>query len=238
MNRTHATVVLLCGGVVVVMLTQRFASAIQPQIEKQLRDPVNLIKILISPNSKPTLANRGTKYKLPSDYNRNAQEHVDAARRELSGLGTEAFAQLIDHLEDTRYSMTVCSALEPTYFDISVGDVCRDLLFCQIEPIGPWTVGKGRDPRSRPRRPSYFYSHHLYEKDAAERWLADHKKKSLQNIQVEVLQWTISSEKEQPKKYAEDVPHLTATLERLRQADKPLRPRYSGYDPLGHESGR
>jgi hypothetical protein len=233
-----ATGVLLYGAFVAALLPPRIASAANPQIAKQPCDPAKLSTILVSPNSKPTISSHGEEYKLPSNYDSEAQERVDAARRELLGLGTDAFIHLIEHLDDKRYSMTACGVIEKRYFDLSVRDVCRDLLFCQIEPIGRWTVGKERDPRSRPTRPSYAYSHHLDEKDTAKRWWAERKKKSLREIQIEVLEWTVSSETKQAQKFGADIAQLTAILEKLRHSDRPLKPRYPGYDPLGHETNR
>lgn len=113
--------------------------------------------------------------------------------------------------------------------NLSVGRLCSEIIDGHIQPWGIFTSPgkKGNDdrftdgdPRFRPRRPSY--EAHWKDFDA---WWASHKDKSLREIQIEALEWTIAEELKQPKDYSQDeIDGLKTMLGKLKASDQPLRP--------------
>jgi hypothetical protein len=199
---------------------------------------VALIDKLVSPNATP----RGERLPRSSkDYDEAGQRRVDDAFHALVKIGPPAFPHLHARLNDRRYCFT--RDLGSDDFDLPVGEVCAIIIASQLQPIQFFPLGATKredrgDPRGRrPPRPRYFYEQELNKPKTFETWWKAHEKKSLREIQIEVLEWMIQRERQEnlkpkdhsgrPQGYSErEIQYLQAELEKLRKSDKPLPPRF------------
>ncbi len=161
----------------------------------------NLIDNLVSPNPEPK-ERRGPELKLPKDFDREKQKIVRQARYKLKELGPTAFPSLIKRWDDKRYSLTMSVGINGYMFNASVGQVCKDIVYDQVQPFGMWPVTED-DPRGKPHRPGYPYRHLGNQKDALA-WCEKHKDKSLYEVQLMVLDWIIKTEAADPENYTDD----------------------------------
>ena len=190
-----------------------------------------LIEKLASPNPKPTIIDSGDgiwKIKYPPGFSHDAQKKVLAARDQLAAKEAAAFPYLIERYDDRHYSMSICTSINEAWYNYSVGWVCSDIIRKHIEPLGPFTEGKegndDPDPRFRPPRPFYF-DKFLQAKVAARAWWKTHSDKSLREMQIEAIEWTIAEEKKRNEpKDAADLEYLPKVLKKLKKSDKPLPP--------------
>lgn len=160
-----------------------------------------LIDNLVSPNPEPK-ERRGPDLKLPKDFDREKQSIVHQARHKLKKLGPAAFPSLIKRWDDKRYSLTMSVGINGYMFNASVGRVCKDIVYDQVQPFGMWPVTED-DPRGKPHRPEYPYRHLGNQKDALA-WCEKHKDKSLYKIQLMVLDWIIKTEAADPESYTDE----------------------------------
>ena len=105
-----------------------------------------------------------------------------------------------------------------------------------MEPCGYHTVSakdKGQsqsqsdDPRTRPARPSYCEHYELDQTKTFESCWKTHKDKSMREIQIESLEWTITKEKQKPKDYSDrEIQNLNEVLEKLKKSNEVFPPRF------------
>jgi hypothetical protein len=176
-----------------------------------------LVARLVSPNPKPII--KDDNYREPKGYNRAKQKKVHDAREKLRGLGLKAFPFLIERLEDDRYCLTADDGPAPV--NLSVGEVCSDIIFDQLQPYGFWPEGYP-DPRGKPKRPSYRDTF-LRSKKAARKWWEKNKDKTLYQMQLEALDWVIAEEAKRPRDFTdEERRHLQRLRKKLVKSGKPL----------------
>ena len=164
------------------------AHAQQDELGHQPDEIAGLIEALVSPNSPPTPEWGAKSTERPASWDPAAQDRVRAARARLSNLGKRAFPQLMEYLEDDRYSMTALYA-EPVNLD--VGSVCRQIITNKVEFIGMrYKARQGSDGKSH-GCPSYFA--HRYRNDLS-KWWQENKQKTLLDMQLDTLTWRIAQE--------------------------------------------
>jgi hypothetical protein len=204
-----------------------------PPSEERIK---TLLDRLASPNPAPTTGEEDPKVApnavWPRDYSDDKQKPVIDARFELRKLGTRAFPFLIERWDDKRYSLTVVNGLSGFYRNHTVGKVCRTIIYDQLQPYGYWQA-TGRDPRTKAVRPRYPEMV-LSSQAAAQRWWNKHKDKTLQQMQLEVLDWIIAEEAKNQRKYSNDKDHLQQVRNTLATGEKPLPPGNYYYNERGH----
>ena len=156
---------------------------------------------LVSPNPSPKVIPSGDEaYELPEGFDVAKQHDVDAAVFSLRNSGPAAFPDLIERWGDVRYCTTRASALSGSCHNASVGDVCRAIIYDQLQPYGGFQEAPGR--RSLPRRPEYVRTF-LQTQDQAAAWCNTHGKKSPFEMQLLVLDWVIAEENKRPADFAD-----------------------------------
>ena len=161
-----------------------------PPTEKEIKA---LIDQLVSPNPKPIIDTKGPpRTDLPPGFDLKKQDKVHFAQSQLVELDPVAFPFLIESWNDERYSLTTCNYLSGWFYNESVGRVCQTIIFNQLQPYGYWQ-DVGADPRGKPTRPSYP-DHFLGSQKAAKAWWEQNKQKTLNQMQLEVLDWVIAEE--------------------------------------------
>ena len=94
----------------------------------------DLIEQLASPNRAPTVVHGKrdeVRFVYPPDYDQKAQERVQRAWDVLLARGEEAMSQIVEHVDDARYSYTVGERFGGG--NRSVGYVCGVILQNAIE---------------------------------------------------------------------------------------------------------
>jgi hypothetical protein len=145
------------------------------------------------------------------------QRKVDEAARKLVEIGPRAFPFLIDHWNDDRYCMTIggISVLE----NHSVGQISRQIVEDQLNLGGFQKEPKGTTIRDR-RRPLFD----LGEQKQARTWWEKNKKKTLAEMQVDVLDWTIAEEAKISEKISDaERAYLTDLRKRIATTGKAKR---------------
>lgn len=179
-----------------------------------------LINALASVNPVPTKRS-GPDLKYPANYDREKQELVRDAKRELKALGPTAFESLVESWDDNRYCLTYSIGINGYMYNATVGRICKVIMFDQIQPFGIWPRTDD-DPRGKPKRPSYP-SVYLADAKAAKRWLEEHKDKSLYEIQLMVVDWVIERESESPNDFTDkERDYMKEVREKLLDAKKPI----------------
>lgn len=156
-------------------------------LEPQLPDDISgLIETLASPNKPPRL--RGDDDPVyPLGFERAAQERVFAAKQKLAEKGVAAFPKIIKHLRDARYSDTVAYA---EYVNLTVGRVCEQIIAQQVLPKNVWRYKTRRGKDGQWHRPPNY----LEAEGGVEKWWSVRSTKSLREMRIEALQWTIEQE--------------------------------------------
>jgi len=181
------------------------------------------IEQLASPNKAPPSGPTGVgvvdQSDYPPGYDFSAQDHVDGAWQWLSDQGPRAFPYLLAHMDDKRYCLTADSGDSDVNW--SVGKACHDIFRCNLQPYGDFFTA---DHRIESRnRPSYMKKFNLADHEAAKKWWEARKEKSLRELQIEALEWTIAEEAKTPEKFTDkERTYLHDLLANLRTADKPL----------------
>jgi hypothetical protein len=183
-----------CGIVDGEEANQRIASPSPAEIRA-------LIDKLISENPEPGKVKGLPGLDYGKDFDRSKQKVVHEAIFALKKMGPKAFPQLIERWGDKRFSLTMSVGINGYMYTASVGEVCQDIVFDQIQPIGIWPKTDD-DPRGKPKRPGYPSVYLENRKDALE-WCNKHKDKSLYEIQLMVIDWVIERESENPKDYTD-----------------------------------
>lgn len=216
-------------GVTSWAFAQEQSAASDGEVTATEQEIAALIEQLISPNPAPTKL--GTPIlKLPDGYDKEKQRTVSHARLRLKELGPRAFPQLSDHFADRQYSMTVRAPLSDAIQNLTVGNVCWNIVADQVQPYSIWPESD-EDPRQVPRRPSYPAFIFKDSKSTRE-WCRQHREKSLFQIQMMALEWVIAEEAKRPKDYSEAEKEKLASLRvDLLKSGKPIqRGSYTGYD--------
>jgi hypothetical protein len=185
-----------------------------------------LIDQLVSANPRAITAKEDPRvepdFQLPPGYDHEKQRRVYQARAKLKSLGPVAFPFLIDRWNDERYCMTMSVGLNGYCFNASVGKVCKDIVYDQLQPYGFWPVVDDGEPRGKPKRPGYP-SKYLGSTDDAKTWCVKHKNKSLFEMQLMVIDWVIAQEGGHPADYTGgEKAHLNELREQLVTTQKPL----------------
>jgi len=195
----------------------------EPAAQPSAKEIESLIAQLRSPNKPPKVDGKDAEY--PAGYDSEAQKRVRTAFSRLRDLGLAAFPQLLEHVNDADYSMTGDGGA--TDVNRSVGSVCFYLLDAQLTPYGARSIVSeaGRDPRENPLRPDYFEAHGFFDSKSSQKWWQSHNGKSLRELQIEVLEWTIAAEDAKPGIYSkEEHAYLASILDKLRTSKEPLEP--------------
>ena len=183
-------------------------------------DYPKLINALASENPAPTKRS-GPDLCYPVEYDRKKQEPVRSATYELKTLGTAAFKSLVGSWDDERYCLTYSVGINGYMNNATVGKMCRVIVYDQIQPYGilPQTDD---DPRGKPKRPAYP-SVFLADAKEAEKWLEEHKDKSLYEIQLMAVDWVIQRESANPKDFTGDVRGFMKKIrKKLLDTKKPI----------------
>ncbi len=215
MDRRTLLVMLLAFGV--------NAAALRGDTTPSEAEIVALVNQLASPNSAPRETVPWTKY--PEGYDRAAQKRVWEAWRKLWDIGLPAFPHLHKRLDDGRYSVT--EDIGPYDKNFSVGQVCRLIMETQLQPYAYYPHGKAEQGTVGLSPEPCYFDGHMSTAKSFERWWKAHKDKSLREVQIEVLEWTISQVNENSgEKLAKEVKRLNDILKDLQDSDKPLPPHF------------
>ena len=141
-----------------------------------------------------------------------------AAAEELKRRGRVAFPYLLRHLGDRRQSVAFRRVLPST-----VGGACfcivRSRIFALPEDYRGSMFRIGADGK-RHERP-YFSGPALFDPSTLEGWLKEREDRSLEQMQLEALEWLIAREKEIGFRTEEDRDRFLRPLERqLRRTRK------------------
>ena len=176
-----------------------------------------LVDRLVSPN--PPVIIKYDNFRFPKGFDKDKQKDVHEAVYTLRKLGLRAFPFLAERLDDSRYCVTMDDGPAPV--NVSVGQVCRDLIRAQVQPYGFWPEGYG-DPRGKPKRPT-FTGTFLGSKKEALRWWEKNKGRTLYQIQLEALDWVIAEEAKRPRDFKdEEGEFLRKTRKELVKSGEPL----------------
>jgi len=109
----------------------------------------------------------------------------------------------------------------------TVGHLCRDILASHLQSDVWDHKPGGTSFRRRPSEPDYLKHHKLFEPEHAREWWAEHKDKSLRELQLEVLEWVLAEETKLPDKYTDaQREKVRQRLEALRKSKTPLKAGY------------
>lgn len=214
----------LPGFLLILRATALGGENTRPLLEKEFK---MLIDQLVSPNPKPITGdedeNEAPDYRLPAGFDRKKQEQVHRARVKLRQLGPSAFPYLIERWGDKRYCLTTSHGLSGYCHNESVGDVCRAIVFDQLQPYSFWPK-RDDDPRGKPKRPSYP-DRFLGTDQSAMKWFEKNKHKPLFDLQLEVVDWVIAGEAKRPRDFTDaEREELQQIRRKLVESKKPLPP--------------
>jgi hypothetical protein len=186
-----------------------------------------LIAQLVSPNPRPITFEEDRRmagrYRLPPGFDPKKQRRVDEARDKLRQLGPPAFPLLIAHWGDKRYCLTILTDLGGGWHNRTVGEICRAIVFDQLQPYTFWPEVHG-DPRGKPKRPMYPQTF-LASQKAARRWWKKHKHATLYQMQRAVLAWVRTEEAKRPRDFTRaERQELRRIRKQLVRGGKPLPP--------------
>jgi hypothetical protein len=181
-----------------------------------------LIDQLVSPNRKPikVCSARG----LPRDFDRKKQKQVDRACTKLTQLGPRVFPYLIERWEDKRYCLTASNGLSGAFLHLTVGQICRAIIYDQLQPYGIYPNGfdPERNRARQPRRPGYPTTF-LGSQKAAREWWKKNKRKTLYQMQLQALDWVIAEEAKRRRDFTDkERKELQQLRKRLVKGGKPL----------------
>lgn len=116
-------------------------------------------------------------------------KRVRAAYESLQAMGMAAFPALISACNDERYSF---SGVYAAWRNHTVGDACRMIIEGQVDFYGYGYKSRDCPTGGHLVKPSYFWN-----KDGAgdlRKWWTERQGRSLHELQIETLQWTIQKE--------------------------------------------
>ncbi len=187
---------------------------------------VALVEQLVSSNREPEIDEARWSVKHAQGFDKRARDRVFQAWERLRDIGLPAFPYLQSHFGDKRYCFTQDDG--PGYYNFSVGEASERILISHLQPYLE-QANPGGDLealalwRRYPRPSNYFSQQKLSQPNQFDQWWRTHKHKSMQEIQIEVLEWTIAQARPQANT-GKLVKHLNETLAALRSAKEPLPP--------------
>ena len=193
-------------------------AARQQRIEK-------LIQSLASPNKDPGYVGDKDDYprvKIPAGYDRAAQSKVLEAWRLLLDEGIDAFPALVSGMKDNRYSCTVADTPGDGEFNLTVGQVCRDILRNNVNAI-TCSIENSYGPNViwwRAARKSHF-------DDDVPKWWQERRNRSLPDLQIETAQYAIDilkTDKATPIKPDQDIKELETLIAQVKVSGRPIEP--------------
>jgi len=221
--------------IVIACLVSFFAMSVspgtasEPEVQKEKasvsRETIaRLIENLASPNPVPRLVHQGHGREpvYPQDYDFKVQERVLEAWDNLLRIGQPAWPQLIDHMNDSRFS---CVLRPDEYEVVFVGTVCYRIIAVQVQVYYRFVRLYSEPPcRLRPMWLPYPPGKEM--KPAMEAWWAENKEKSLRDLQLESSRWALATERERgfsgPEEKAAVVGRLNRLIRRLKSSDEPI----------------
>jgi hypothetical protein len=169
--------------------------------KEDVTDIGDLVEQLASPNPEPFIADEYTIIYAPN-YDKEAQNRIHKIRIQIEDRGLDAFPYLIEHYNDDRYSVTIETDWNACFYNKSVRSECCNIIQSQLEPLGAFVIDAVHAGQKRPRYNFDF----VYSKEEMQSWLRANKNKSLRELQIEILEWTLAEEKKQNKpKFIEDI---------------------------------
>jgi hypothetical protein len=199
-----------------------------------------LIDKLVSKNPEPPPVKAPywvgrSKLVFPDGFDPRRQTDMAKVIDQILEIGPAAFPHLIERFHDERYSITTESGLSGVPYNWSVGKVCKEVVQAQVQPCDIWCKC-GEDPRGYPRRPNFFHEA-FGSKEAAAAWWEKNQAKSLQQIQLEALDWMIAEEaKYQPevgrRGYPDKEKAYLLALRKEIASEKPARLGLGGYQAI------
>jgi hypothetical protein len=129
-------------------------------------------------------------YETPPDKARDIDfDRVQATYGRLRSMGITAFPALVAAIDDKRYSF---SRVYAAWRNLTVGDACFDILESQVDYDGFGYKSRhgagGRDSV----KPQYLWN--IRTDGKLKEWWAQGKSRSLAELQIESLRWTIARE--------------------------------------------
>jgi hypothetical protein len=149
-----------------------------------------------------------------------SSEKAKLAERKLLELGKMAFPFLIEHINDREESLRTSAGATPR--SLTVGYVCFDIIESQVDLAG-------MNYKSREGTDGEYHVHRRYFRqfwkdedksrlDGLQRWWKEHKKQSLQEMQIEALRWAIAREEKIGFREEEEKKHyLQPLLDKLQK---------------------
>jgi hypothetical protein len=179
----YGLVALFAGGGIFI------ASAFSA--ENDGREIEDLVRSLVSRNKRPPPARPEMRYVFPPGFDQQENHRVIAARDALLAKGVAAFPYLIAALDDSRYSYTKSRPNWATHFDVQ--SVCLGIIRVQLE-ICPFMrpVSTLYVPTCLP--PAEFGGPSA--RESMQKWWSKRKHMSLRDLQLEFVEWAISSERQ------------------------------------------
>jgi hypothetical protein len=212
--------------VILVVLTVVLLGVFSVPVGGQPTEPVDrkviedLIEKLASKNEAPKQVRDRIRVEYPKDYDQKAQDVVKAARKELVAIGKDSMPVLVEHLNDKRYSMTFATSVERNF---TVGEVCAMILEEQVGDRMTYKMRMGADGQFHPFD-GYFSRYYTAGRDtqaAFKAWWEENREKSLKEMQIDVLKWTIERERKVgfPTKAQEEA-EFTPLIKQLNELTK------------------
>jgi hypothetical protein len=116
---------------------------------------------------------------------------IEAAKK-LKTYGKAAFPFLLAHLDDNRQSIA-CRRIIPQTVGLACLCIIEDQIIALPSDYQGSFMRKGKDGESHPR--PVFMKPYLFTSETVAQYLEDRKDKSLEEMQVEALEWLIEQEK-------------------------------------------
>ncbi len=141
-----------------------------------------LIEQLASTNPEPKTHINGKPHRVhfPAGYDVKTQERVDDARRALDRGIAEALPYLIEGLDDKRYSMTINWGDGDGYYNKTVGDICREIIACNLEVYRKEIAFLG---------PQHWHQYTF--PNVNKEWLSKNRHRTLIQLQLDAIDWAI-----------------------------------------------
>jgi hypothetical protein len=183
-----------------------------------------LIDGLVSRNAEPSLVfvDKGVKAVFPEGFDHRDRLRVDGVIDQLVKMGEHAFPQLIQHVDDERYSYT-SRWMGESHVNYSVGSVCFRVVRVQVELYCAYTRN---DPRTD-RQLRWLVRKGNESTQALEAWWRKHNKKSLREMQLEATEWALAFERKRGFHNDEArrsiVVPLERLIDRLKNSHQPIR---------------
>lgn len=148
-------------------------------------DAQSAVQNLACKNSAPRIESPIAKPVLPSNYDWAEQANKWKLIGTLLDHIEEAWPELVSHLDDKRYCMTVTNHLFGYNYNWTVGDVCQILLARNLsqpywEALKPGSLEVYR----KLRRPGFAAP-----KDRLKEWCAQYRSEKLFQLQIKACEW-------------------------------------------------